>query len=74
MIEDESIQKVFTINNHLTLKLEDDGKTTIYVNGQEFIQCKHLLLSLSINKIGMLNEFQSIISLKVSTNKVLSSH
>lgn len=35
--------KVFKINEFLSLKLIDN-KTIIFVNGNEFLQCKHLLL------------------------------
>ena len=45
----EKPTKEFKINKYLKLKLED-GKTVIYVDGEEFMQCKYLLLSVPIGE------------------------
>ncbi len=37
------IEKEFKVNDLITLKLEN-RKTTIYVGGERFMQCKYLLL------------------------------
>ena len=49
----------FIINDYVTLKLED-GKTNIYFNGEEFIQCKYLLLNVPAQDIGLYDEVDSI--------------
>ena len=59
-MKEEKIRNIFEINNYITLKLEEDGKTVIYVNNQEFIQCKHLLLNIPVDEISSFKEFQSI--------------
>jgi len=47
------------INDFITLKLED-GKTNIYVNGEEFIQCKYLLMNIPVQDIELYDEINSI--------------
>ncbi len=49
----------FVINEFVELKLED-GKTNVYVNGEEFIQCKYLLLNIPAQDIGLYDEVDSI--------------
>ena len=49
----------FKVNDFVTLKLED-GKTNVYVNGEEFIQCKYLLLNVPAQDIGLYDEIDSI--------------
>jgi len=49
----------FIINDFITLKLEDD-ETTIYINGEEFIQCKYLLMNIPVRKIELYDEIDSI--------------
>jgi hypothetical protein len=49
----------FKINNFISLKLEK-GETVIYVNGDKFSICKHLVLNIPIDKISSFNEIQSI--------------
>ncbi|MBD3197389.1 MAG: hypothetical protein GF317_20200, partial [Candidatus Lokiarchaeota archaeon] len=51
--------KKFELNKYLTLKLEK-GKTNIYVNGEEFRQCKFLLLNIPVNKVSEFDEIESI--------------
>ena len=51
--------KEFRVNKFITLKLED-GKTIIYVDGEEFRQCKYLLLDIPIEQVGSLDEIDSI--------------
>ncbi len=48
----------FSVGKYITLKLEDEG-TVIYVNGQKFLQCKHLLLRLTHEK----NNLNNIVSI-----------
>ncbi|MFX1424897.1 MAG: hypothetical protein ACFFBE_00470 [Promethearchaeota archaeon] len=49
----------FSINDYLELRLEN-GTTNIYVNNQLFIQCKHLLLQMSMEELMNLNNIKSI--------------
>lgn len=51
--------KEFVINKFLKLKLED-GKTIIYVNEEQFKQCKYLLLNINVDDLGQLEEIESI--------------
>lgn len=50
----------YTISKYLTLKLEQDGKTHIYVNGIKFNQCKFLLLQIPTQDIRNYDEIESI--------------
>lgn len=49
----------FKINDFLSLKLEN-SETVIYVKGDRFSICKHLVLNIPIDKISSFNEIQSI--------------
>lgn len=49
----------FIINDFITLKLEDD-ETKIYVLGEEFIQCKYLLMNIPVQNIEQFDEIDSI--------------
>jgi len=52
--------KEFQINEHLTLKLERDDKTCIYVDEELFMHCKYLLLNLPVDERQLLNDINSI--------------
>ena len=60
----------FTINSFITLKLED-GKTNIYVLGEEFIQCKYLLMNIPVQDINKYNEIDSIDEVAEKLDKTL---
>ena len=49
----------YRINDLITLRLED-GKTNIYANGQEFIQCKYLLMNIPVREIELYDGIDSI--------------
>lgn len=49
----------FTINKYITLSLQDE-KTIIYVNKEEFIQCKSLLLNIPTNYFQAFEDIESI--------------
>ena len=49
----------FKINDLITLKLED-GKTNIYVLGEEFIQCKYLLMNIPVQDVELYDGIDSI--------------
>ena len=49
----------FKVNELITLKLED-GKTIIYVDGEEFRQCKYLLLDIPVEQASSFEEIDSI--------------
>ncbi len=51
----------FKINNFITLKLEE-GRTNIYVLGEEFIQCKYLLMNIPIQDPSYQEAYSKIIS------------
>lgn len=49
----------FKVNNYITLSLQDE-KTFIYVNNEEFMQCKSLLLNIPTDRAQFSNDFKSI--------------
>lgn len=49
----------FKVNNYITLSLQD-GATVIYVNNEEFIQCKSLLINILANNAQVYNDIGSI--------------
>ncbi|HEC41019.1 hypothetical protein LCGC14_0685730 [marine sediment metagenome] len=51
--------KEFRVNNLISLRLEDN-KTILYVNNQEFKQCKYLLLDIPDDEIEDVQEVKSI--------------
>jgi len=55
----EGPKKEYQINDYLTLKLENKV-TTIYVDGEQFIQCKFLLLNIPSNKVRDFDDIESI--------------
>ena len=60
----------FRINDFITLKFEDD-KTNIYILGEEFIQCKYLLMNVPIQDIERYNEMNSIDEASEKLDKTL---
>lgn len=50
---------IFSVNNYLELRLEDD-KTNIYVNNELLFQCKYLLLNLSFDEMKDLEDRKNI--------------
>lgn len=52
--------KEFQINEYLTLKLEWDNKTYIYVKKELVIHCKYLLLNFPMDEDQLLNDINSI--------------
>jgi len=63
-------KKEYIINDHLTLKLENN-RTNIYVNGEQFTQCKFLLLNIPIDKVNELDDIESIDEAAEKLNHVL---
>ncbi len=51
--------KEFKVNEYITLKLESN-QIMIYVKGQQFRQCKFLLLNIPVKKITSLDDIESI--------------
>ena len=49
----------FIINRYLALKLIE-GKTYVYVNEEQFLHCKFLLLTIPIDEIKSFDEIESI--------------
>jgi Leucine-rich repeat (LRR) protein len=49
-IGNKDIKNYFTVNEYLSLRLEN-GKTIIYINEEEFIQCKFLLVNIPLDCI-----------------------
>lgn len=49
----------FEVNKYISLKLEDN-QTNLYVGGELFIQCKFLMLNISVDKISDYDEVLSI--------------
>jgi len=52
-------EKEFKVNEYLTLKLEGK-KTNIYVNSEQFRQCRFLLIEVQVEEITKFDEFESI--------------
>ncbi len=52
--------KKFKVNNFITLRLGDGGRTNIYVNGELFQQYKFLLLNIPVESISSFAEIESI--------------
>lgn len=48
----------FTINEYLSLKLEDET-TNIYVNNKKILRCKYILIDIPIETLDN-DEFESI--------------
>ena len=53
-------EKEFEINSHLTLRLEN-GKTKIYIGGEEFLICKTAILNFPKNKVNEVETMDEII-------------
>jgi len=49
----------FQVNEYLSLRLEDD-RTNIYIGGKLFRHCKFLLINIQVDKVGFLDELESI--------------
>ncbi|MHA2010333.1 MAG: hypothetical protein ACXABO_21710 [Promethearchaeota archaeon] len=60
MIQDPCQPKIFNVNPFLTLKLEEDGKTMIYVAGKPFRHCKYLLIDIPVDKSATFEDLESI--------------
>lgn len=54
-----TIEKEFKVNKFITLKLEN-SRTTIYVKGRLFNQCKFLLINIPVNDISSFDEIDSV--------------
>ncbi|MFW9952719.1 MAG: hypothetical protein ACFFKA_21575, partial [Candidatus Thorarchaeota archaeon] len=63
-MEDFYTVKKFRVNQFLSVKLEKetwgDARTTLYVAGQPFIQCKFLLLNIPITEVSSFDQIASI--------------
>lgn len=57
-IADKRDKSIYILNDYLKLKLEDNGKTQIYVNNNPYITCTYLLLNLEVG--NSYDEIQSI--------------
>jgi len=67
-VETRLINPVFKINDHISLRLEND-KTNIYVGGRLFSQCKYLLLDISKSKSTELKKIDSIDEAEAKLNR-----
>ena len=67
-VETRLINPVFKINDHISLRLEND-KTNIYVGGRLFSQCKYLLLDISKGKSTELKKIDSIDEAEAKLNR-----
>ena len=57
---DNQVKKEFAINKYLTLKLEEN-KTKIYVDGEEFLICKAVILNIPKNEIQNVSSMDDIL-------------
>ena len=71
-VETRLINPVFKINDHISLRLEND-KTNIYVGGRLFSQCKYLLLDISKGKSTELKKIDSIDEAEAKLDKRMES-
>lgn len=62
----------FKINDFLSLKFEN-GETVIYVKGDRFSICKHLVLNIPIDKISFYGVFLSFIKFSLEYLKPIFS-
>jgi hypothetical protein len=61
-----NILKKFVVNEHIDVVLEEDGKTRVYIDGVQFIQCMRLLLTIPLAAdVGNAGEVNSIDDAKV---------
>ena len=71
-VETHLINPDFEINDHLSLRLENN-KTNIYVGGRLFSQCKYLLLDISKGKSTELKKIDSIDEAEAKLDKRMES-
>ncbi len=50
----------FKINEYITLKMDEDGKTNIFIRDKLFKQCKFLLLNIPVEETNNADEISSI--------------
>jgi len=60
----------FRVNDYITLKLINN-KTIIYVKGEEFIQCRYLLLNKKVDELKDLISMESIDQLEAQLDKTM---
>lgn len=63
----------FKINKLITLKLENDGKTVIYINNEKFKQCKFILLEIPLENTKRYSEINSIDDISDRSEKYLAN-
>jgi len=63
-------KKEYSINQHLTLRLENN-RTNIYVNRKRFTQCRFLLLNIPSDKVRELEDIESIDEAAEKLNHIL---
>lgn len=56
----EKKEMEFQVNSLLTLKLESDSKTIIYIAGERFRHCKYLLINIPVDKVSHFDELELI--------------
>ena len=62
----EQDKKEFVINNHLTLKLEG-VKTKIFVDGEEFLICKAVILNIPKNEVLKVKSMDDLLEISEIT-------
>ena len=62
-------EKKFVINKFLALNLEKDGSTKIYVNGEEFLLCKAILLNFPKEMINEVRTMDEVFATSTFINK-----
>ncbi|MHA1334122.1 MAG: hypothetical protein ACTSPW_00055 [Promethearchaeota archaeon] len=58
-MSDDFVRK-YKINKYITLKLEKEGQTVIYINNKPFLECMNVVLNIPKNKIKNFDEISSI--------------
>ncbi len=64
----------FKINKFLSVKFDkfaEDLETQIFINGEEFIQCSHVLVTIHLDDVDSLNLFSSVDEIPQDPQEVL---
>jgi len=59
-LSEEQYLRRFVLNEHLDVVLDNEGRTLILLDGEEYDMCKRLVLNISVDEIPAYNEISSI--------------
>ena len=61
----------YPINKFLSVKLDEDLQTKIFINGEEFIQCSHVLVTMHLDDVDSLNLLSSVDEIPQDSQEIL---